>query len=316
MASINSLISGVAQTALKYWLRRRGLRHSASNETALVSLIERLIKEGDLTLDELKAGVCEIEEHGGKQVYLKQLADLTVISSRRSFERRLDQLGMQLGEKTTESIRKPSKPVLNYAVWEDNEIRLKYSETHTHLTFKKRTRDLVEERRSKFIVMSVEPATGFMRILMDPAGDEHRHLNDQSQPTAPAYLDYYLARASEIFGATENFDLIQPVTRLLAKNPRVFDVRQDMGLTTDNFFYSFSGRADVRQGIGYKAAAGSNPGPGIPELIRGWWLESVSANRLERNLWSVIKTEPGMIQFRADCLATEVDYAISTIRSI
>jgi hypothetical protein len=45
-------------------------------------------------------------------------------------------------------------------------------------------------------------------------------------------------------------------------------------------------------------------------------LESLSEKQLERDLWSVIKTEPSMIQFRADCLAKEVDYAISTIRSI
>lgn len=316
MTSVNNLISGVTQTVLKSWLRQRGLQHSAVNEGALVALIERLIDEGDLTVDDLRSGVREIEEHGGKRVYLKTLLDLPELTQKEKFERRLGVLGIPLSPEAIDSVRFPSTITRNYVTWNDNEIRVKYSETHIHLTRKKGSRDVLEERRTKFIVMSGELPTGVLRILMDPPGEVHLHMGEESLPTEAAYIEYYFQRAAEIFGESEDFDLVEPVTRLLAKKPRVFDVRQDKGWTPDNYKYSFTGRADVRQAKGYKAASGSNPSPGVSNEIRGWWLEARSKKRLTRNIWTTIKTEPSMIQFRADCLADEVDYAISTIRTL
>jgi hypothetical protein len=315
---ISTLIQGVAQSVLKSWLRQNELRHTAPNHTALVTLLQKLMDEGDLTLEQLKAGVREIEEYGGKRVYLRNCLNATGLTDRAAFSRRLTSAGITMGTTYTDSIRKPSRPQLNYAVWRENEIRIKYSETHTHVEFSKITRQSKDDQRTKFIVISVDPTSGFMRVFLDPAGDEHPHPTDQGGWTDDSYVDFYFQKVLAIFGDVENVDLIQPVQHLLGTTPRIFSLLKDQGWTPDNYRYTFAGREDVRDAAAYQAAAEAAhaPGPGASELIRGWWLEAASNGQLDRDLYSLIKPPQSTIQFKADCLAKEAEYAISTIRTI
>ncbi|HEV2859475.1 MAG TPA: hypothetical protein VGX48_00555 [Pyrinomonadaceae bacterium] len=299
---------------MKSWLRRHGLRHSADNETALIALIEKLLDKGDLTLEGLKSAVREIEEYGGKRVYLKQILDASVISDRRKFEKHLQELAIPLSLEKGDSIRTPSKPRLNYAIWSDEEVRVKFTETHTHVKFDKRTRKHEERAVTKFIVMSAEPQTGFLRIYMDPPGDEHPHENDRGVYTDVAYRDHYFSRAEEIFGELDDFKLAQAAERLLQADPPIYEPLLDSGWTPDNFKYTIAGRSDVRLAELYKS--GSNERPGLPDLVRGHWIQRMSGNQLERDLYMFIRAAESRIQFKADCLAVEVDYAISRIRTI
>jgi len=328
---VSNIIEGVSNTALKYWLRRNGFRHSAGTVDALIALVEKAIDKDKLSIERLKEGVREIEEHGGKRVFLKELIDLSIFENRKTFEKHLSTLDITLADSPGASIKRPAKPRINYAIWQGNEVRVKYSERHERINFDKKTRKWEEIASTNFIVISVETDTGFTKIFMDPSGDVHPHMNDRGTITDDAYTQFYFDKAAEIFGEFDDFDLIQPVNRLLAINPPIYKFINNSGWTDDGFQYSFKGREDVRQCQGHKAAAGGNASPGAPDFIRGSWLQSQSfvpsepgeeseddknLYQLERDLYMPIWPPLSRIQFKADCLKEEVNYAISRIRNI
>lgn len=313
---VQNIIAGVSHNVLKYWLRSYGLRHSAANEDALIVLIEKLLEKGDLTIEGLKSGIREIEEHGGKRVYLKQLMDPSIISARKRFEKHLAQLDISLSKEKGDAIKLPSKHRVNYAIWSEDEVRIKYSEKHVHVQFDKRTRKHIDTPKTKYIVMSAEPKTGFLKIYMDPPGDEHPHTNERGVITDAAYTQFYFNRAKAIFGDIEDFELIQRTIRLLLIDPPIYEPTHDSGWTEDNYQYTIKGRADTRRAEMYKKAKMTNSGLGLPEFIRGHWLQEMSGDQLEKQLYMIIRPAESRIQFRADCLAKEVGYAISRIRTV
>jgi len=313
---VQNIIAGISNTALRYWLRNRELPHSFSNTDSLVGLIEKLMAQDKLSLEDLNTGVREIEEHGGKRVYLRQLSDWELLTNRRKFEKHLEQFDIKLNDAPTTSIKNPSKWKVNYAVWSDVEVRIKVSERHVKVKFDKRTRRYEDTPITRFIVFSAEPKTGFMTIFIDPPGDDHPHTNDRGIMTDAAYTQFFFDLGGRIFGEFDNYKVDKSVEQLFKIEPPIYEAIHDTGWTEDNYRYSFRGRRDIRVCAARKAGSGVNIGPGSADFIRGSWLAETSEEHLARDLYMPIWPEESRIQFRADVLKNEVDYAISTVRKL
>ena len=318
MTSIDKTIRSINNTTLRRWLQKRGLRHSASNVAALIELVERLIKEGKLSKDELDEAVREIEEYGGggKRIYLRKLKDKGLVNDKRKFSRHLSSLGISLDSAPNKTFTLPSTPRLNYAYWGEDEVRIKYSEKHVFTTSNKRTRKWTDEDKTVFIIISVDQSTGLVQILMDPPGDDHPHLSDRGNPSDAAYVQHYLSRAEELVGEFETVELRKRSAKLLKLNPPIFIATAYGGTDADNARISVKSKGDVRESRSYKAAVEDSEEPCLNDDIQGEWRHSSSKNTLLRDVWMQIKAADSMIKFRANCLGHEVDYAISTIVSL
>ncbi len=73
---------------------------------------------------------------------------------------------------------------------------------------------------------------------------------------------------------------------------------------------------DVRDDPARQGAATADSQNWVFENLSGYWLPEPSEGRLQRELFMELRRKPAMIRFLADCLAIEVDYALSRIRAI
>lgn len=314
---VQNIIADISNTALRYWLRSRNLPHSFSSTDSLIGLIDKLMAGNKLSLEDLRTGVREIEEHGGKRVYLREIYDPDLLTNRRKFEKHLEEkIDTTLSDAPTASIKNPSKWKVNYAFWSEKEIRVKVSERHIKVKFDKRKRQYEDTPITRFIVYSAEPETGFLTIFIDPPGDDHPHESANGVITDAAYTQFFLGLGAKIFGEFDNYKVNTAVEQLFKIEPPIYEAIHDTGWTEDSYRYSFRGRKDVRGCAARRAGSRGNIGPGEADFIRGSWLAETSEEHLARDLYMPIWPEESRIQFKADVLKKEVEYAISTIRDL
>lgn len=317
IAPVQNIIADISNTALRYWLRNRKLPHSFSSTDSLIGLIEKLIADNKLSVEDLKAGVREIEEHGGKRVYLREIGDLELLTSKQKFEKHIqEEIDASLSDTPTASIKNPSKWKVNYAFWSDKEIRVKVSERHIKVKFDKRKRQYQDTPITRFVVYSAEPETGFLTIFIDPPGDDHPHESATGVITDAAYTQFFMGLGAKIFGEFDNYKVNTAVEQLFKIEPPIYEAIHDTGWTEDSYRYSFRGRRDVRSCAARRAGSQGNISPGAADFIRGSWLAVTSEEHLARDLYMPVWPEESRIQFKADVLKKEVEYAISTIREL
>src|SRR2546423_11065423 len=110
---LRDIINYGSHEAIKHWLKISGLRpHTASNEADFYGLLDRHVVSGDLRLNQLRSVALEIEEYGGKRVYLGKLSDYKTIGLKQRFENHLKPFGFLLDALPVTARRLPSKPHL------------------------------------------------------------------------------------------------------------------------------------------------------------------------------------------------------------
>jgi hypothetical protein len=186
---MRNIVAGVNNTALKHWLRLNKKTHSASNVDALALLIEKQIGEGTLTEDEFKNAIREINEYGGKRVFLRKLANTSLISDKDALEEHLADLGIPLNPEPVSAASHTVKPKLIYACWNDDELRVKYSEKHIFRQADLRNDKIISEERPVRIVISANAKSGVLRVFMDPPGQRHSHVNGDGEVSESAYTE-------------------------------------------------------------------------------------------------------------------------------
>jgi hypothetical protein len=306
---ITNLTLNLSQRAVKNWMAQQGLKHTAMNGDALLSLIEDSIKGEHLSLDRFQEGVREIEEHGGKMIYLKQLATKSKPKNFETLQKHLETVGIDLTPKLGPIKKSNGGPKLDYAIWKDGEIRIRFSELHKDIKVSKKNRDFSDQFVQKFIVFSLEPEIGFLKILIDPPGEEHTHTDDKDRISSNEYFQYYFNRAIEAFGPIETFEIGERVAKLLEATPVLYVPRAKKGWTVDNFRFSLSGKGDIRTSEQY-----ANADDATSEYVNGHWVKAQSNGQLTRDFFMPLYPTEGKLSVWADCLAQEVNYAISRIR--
>lgn len=205
----------------------------------------------------------------------------------------------------------PSSPKLNYIYWSPREVRIKYSETHTRLT--RDGRNFREKKHTRFIVISADIESGFVRIMLDPAGDEHNHFNDLNKNTEKAYEQHYFDKAQNLIGEMENYDISIISNRLLNQKPKLFNSYTLTGRNNKGAEITIKDHRDVE-----KTARSTyhDIEESVKKYIDAGWLPRRSRGNLHRELRMRIYPGESKLAFRLDCLRSEIDYVISRIQEI
>ncbi|HKG13008.1 MAG TPA: hypothetical protein VKB12_06705 [Pyrinomonadaceae bacterium] len=336
--NLNNLLGRVSDRALKQWLKVNGYFHSADSEADLLKLLAKLVDGGVLTRERLGDAIREIEENGSKRIFLRTLIRTGTVRSRKVFEKHLNSMGLGLTEAPTVTKYEPAKPMVNYVCWEKvkesvhnwNEeggqpeegeterIRVKFSETHLKRELDVETGAVTTEKVTKFIIASVEPGTGFMALFFDYPEEVHPHKNRKGNSRRELYEQYYFERAIQIFNSDglEKFDLTKASERLVETVPRIYRIPHETVRTGGNSRQRYTSIFDVRDDPARQGAEIADGINWVYEDLSGYWLPGVSRGELERELFMQLIRGQSMIRFLADCLAKEVAYAISRLRSL
>jgi hypothetical protein len=198
---LRDIISYGSREAIKHWLKISGIKpHTAGNEADFYKLLHGHIGSGKVRLDQLRRVALEIEEYGGKRIYLGKLSDYKTIGLRQRFENHLRLLGYGIDLEPVKAKELPSKPYLNYICWTQKEVRIGYSETHEFLKQNRASMTLEFVPRTNVIIISAEPSTGAIKIMMDAPGDKHPHLLAYRGMGVNGYEVFYKELALKLLG--------------------------------------------------------------------------------------------------------------------
>lgn len=316
---IREIVSYGSREAVKHWLKIKGFHpHTAVGEANFYKLLDKHIVDGTLRIDELRRVALEIEEYGGKRVYLGKLSNHKTIQLRQSFENHLRDVRLRIDQEPVKAKRLPDKPHLNYICWTQSEVRIGYSETHQLLKQNRETMTLEWVPQTNLIVISAEPASGAIKILMDAPGQKHPHQATYAGQEINGYVAFYKNKASELLGAGEfrPLNLLKVVAGISKLDPTIFEETEALERTAHNRKQRIWGSSDVRDDPSYAAGARVDGDRRVVEGVSGWWLPQGSEKKLDRKVWMHVSTKEDMVHFPAHNLACEVDYAISRIRKI
>jgi hypothetical protein len=328
----------ISDRALKHWLKVNGYFHSADTNDDLLKLLTKLVNGNVLTRARLAEAIREIEENGAKRIFLRTLTNTSSVRSQKIFENHLKSIGLRLDEAPTITKYEPAKPAVNYICWEKKKekvqdwekdggqgeekvterIRVKFSETHLKREVDFEGGTMTTEKITKFVVASVEPANGFVSIYFDYPEEVHPHKNQAGQSRRDLYEQYYFERAIQIFNSDglEKFDLTVASEQLVEALPRIFRIPHETVRTGGNSRQRYTSVHDVRDDPARQGAANADGDNWVYEDLSGYWLPKVSRGELQRELFMQLIRSQCMIRFLADCLASEVAYAISRLRAL
>lgn len=316
MAQSKIDISHISDVSMKHWLNVRDLPHSAQNGKELHSLLERLVDTGKLRRDVLIDGIREIEENGSKTISLYTAKKPYPFSDKSTFSQHLKSLGLTLDAAPEASIKLPKIPTVNYICW--SSVRIKFSETQTERTANYETQEFEQKKVTKFVVIIAEPETGFVQIRYDPPAKVHMHKDANKESSASLYEMFYFNKAKELLGVDDltRFDLTNVADRLVNTTPPIIRLPREVVITSVGGRQTYSSRVDVRSDPARSGARAADGAAWVYEDLAAYWIPGSSNGALQRELYMRLKRRTGTITFWADCLANEVDYALSRIRAV
>ncbi len=280
----------------------------------MVRKLEKLLKKGELSEDQLKDGICSIEEASAKRTFLLKLQRVArQLQSPSGFEKHLDNIGKTLSKQRKLAPKKPSRPTLVYITHSSKEIRAKWTETHTKIEVEKASMKFTETDVTRVVVLVVDLSTGLVELRYDKPEDQNPHNNSKDE-----YFAHYRQAASELLGA----ELIQFETRealrsLVETEPRVVRIRVSSHRSkTDKAvkFVARTAKSDVRDDAEWRAAYDVGEASRAYEEQAVYWLPGRSTGSLTREVFTAIDGVGSMVRVEADCHEGEIEYAVSKIR--
>lgn len=316
---LRDIITYGSHEAVKHWLKISGIKpHTAGNEADFYKLLDGHIGSGKVRIEQLRTLAIEIEEYGGKRIYLGKLSNYKTIGLRQSFENHIKPLGYTINPEPVKAEELPSKPNLNYICWSTKEVRIGYSETHTSLKKDLETMTMAYVPSTKLITISAEPSTGFIKIIMDAPGEKHPHQATYRGQEIDGYEGFYKNRALQLLGASEfrPLDLLKVAEGIVKAGTTIFEETNAFERTARNSRLRTWSRSDVRDDPAYTAGAKVDGDKRVIESLSGWWLPEGSDKKLQRKMFMHLSRKEDMVQFPGNNLASEVEYAISRIREV
>jgi hypothetical protein len=304
--------------AIKHWLKISGLKpHSASSKIEFYNLLERHIGEGKLQLAQLRRLSLELNEHGQKRVYLGKLINFNTIKLRQRFENHLKSLRLSLDDLPERKTELPSRPHLDYICWTPQEVRIGYCETHESKMPDRATLTWKTVTRTNYITISADCATGTVNMMMDAPGEQHPHQATFRGEQVLGYVPYYRAKAIELLGVNdfESINLLK-AARAIANHPTVFQRKRAVDRTAHNSRVITVSTSDVTEDPAYTAGVEVDGKDHVYAGLSGFWLPEGSKKQLHRQIFMTLNHEEEMVQFPGINLASEVEYAVSRIRSL
>jgi hypothetical protein len=304
--------------AIKHWLKISGLKpYSASTKQDFYKLLERHLGEGKIRLDQLRRLTLELKEYGGKRVYVGNLSNFKTIKLRERFEQHLKQLGHRTDAEPKRVTLLPSKPHLDYIWWSPKEVRIGYCETHESTKPDRSTMTLVPVYKTNYITISVDPGSGAVKIMMDAPGEKHPHQGTFPGEVVRGYVAFYRDAAVQLLGADDfrGLDLLK-IAKWIASQTTLFERKRAIDLTAQHSRVITISRSEVTDDPAYTAGAKVDGKDRVYAGLAGYWLPEGSEKQLHREIFMHLSQPEDMLQFPGINLASEVEYALSRIRSV
>ena len=321
---LRTLLASVSQRAFKHWLKTQEVPHTATNLDDLLRQIVRSLEKGRLTEPQVTNAIREIEESGGKRVFLRRAERPNSLKNTGVFEKHLESLDLAVSATESRPHVASREPSVVYVTWRAGStlrVRIRFSETHKAAEIDYAQNRVINTDVAKVVVAvaDIDNHDVHVQVRMDSAERIHSHLDsDSGAPSEVRYEDYYLDRTREILGCNnlELEDLGRAARILVEITPRIFELPSEKVRTGANSWQKYSSRGDVRDDPARKAAAAADGKKWVFEDIQGYWVPERSRKRLQRRLFMQLKRRRAMLRFLADCLEDEADYAVSTVRSL
>jgi hypothetical protein len=172
--------------------------------------------------------------------------------------------------------------------------------------------------QTNLITISANPSNGAIKIMADAPGAKHPHQAKHRGKELEGYIPFYKQKALQLLGASEfrPLNLLKVAEGIAKSGTTIFEETYASELTAQNTKQRNFSRSDVRDDPAYAAGAKVDGDKRVVESLSGWWLPDASGGKLHRKMWMHLSRKEDMVQFAANLLASEVEYAISRIRAI
>lgn len=319
-AEIKKIIGHLHIGAVRNWLKNTGLPHYAKDNDEFMDRLKLWIKNGEISIDDLKNAALEIEENCGKKIYLFNLTGLENFKKKDNYEKYLSEKNIELSGNPNISIWNSPKGVLHYIYMEEGTnpfIKMKFWEIHEDIEIDYETATISSTKKPRFIVALVDLNTGFTQIRFDKPGNRHPHKDNKGRSSETKYINDYIEKIADYTGCSSYSSIdLRPVLRKLTNmDPVIFKINREETTVSNNAkqTYALAPCFDVRHLTERNAAANTNINNWIPEDISGYWLAALSGGKLTKDFFMRISGRFNMISFSRNCLAKELDYAIGKI---
>lgn len=304
-------------TAIQNWLKMNGKTYSTLTQSNYGKKLNKWISDGQITSEDISSIAFDIEESGGKKVYLRVLGG-NIPKSQQQFEVFLNNINAPLISRTRRSVREPSSPTLNHIIREDGMIIVKFSELQEDVNFNTETEETETIPKTVFVVFKLDPANGFCEIRFDNPAKRHRHKDSDGKSSVRMFESYYFDKLSSLFAGTEIeiFGLNQIADSIVTKGESFFRINREQTTTTGGKQIYSAGNGDVRNlpaRLGAVSADGAN---WVYDDITGYWIGESSEGSLLGDLFMRLSKDDSSLRFQRDCLSVEINYAIRKIRSL
>ncbi|MBC7947446.1 MAG: hypothetical protein H7Y42_06175 [Chitinophagaceae bacterium] len=149
--------------------------------------INSFFQDGKLSYEDFINELRASEECGSKIIYLKHILDFAALKDDKVVSQILDKLPAARG-KDLKTLKLPGNPTLNYKIFDENEIRIKFSETQTKFIEDYETLRLVPEDVTNVVVFSVNRQNGQSLIYFDTPNRRHSHTDENGHSSDLKYL--------------------------------------------------------------------------------------------------------------------------------
>lgn len=320
-AQVKELTRFISYASIISWFKEIDINITGTSTAQFLNSTTSAIEENVITFKQIELAVAEIEENGGKKIYLQKVSNARDINIEKLIAV-WKQKNITPSENNYVRVKSTTNPKFNYLYLDGNLIKIKYSEIQYLLQPNIDTRKFEETELVVNIVFTLDCKDGFTQIRFDSPGNLHRHKSAEGKSTEHEYESYYINLFHKFFPGLKFQDLsLNDIANYIARDEREkFRLNKDVTSITDGAKQSYTSRnstKDIRDLIEYQGAEqAADLRVWLTEDLTGYWLAEASGNYLTRDLFMRISRRQSQIKVQRDCLEKELNYGIDQLREI
>ncbi|QHS60847.1 hypothetical protein [Chitinophaga agri] len=317
-------IKRVGNAQILTWLKENDILLAGRSTGNLFDVLEKAINEQKLSTEQLKQAIAEIEECSSKKIYLMTAKNIQNLEQNRDAVIKHLKKNHQITFSSQNWITgNPNKgPTFIYGFWDNNVLKLKFSELHSDVEPDVQSRSFVTTSRIVVVVVVIDTNDGFVQLRLDNSGDTHSHRNNEGKMTEGAYEEYYRDLLRELFPdlVFSDLNLTGVANHISEKEKKRFRITKGVSTVSSNAKQTFAipsnKKGDIRDLIEYKGASESSDGLWTTEDLTGNWTVEESEKELKKDLFMRISRKSSQIRVQRGCLEKELNYGLRQIREI
>jgi hypothetical protein len=318
--TLKEFLRFVPVNAVQNWLKIHGKPYTTQSQGQFYKKLNKWIAQERISSDDIDNAVYDIEENGGKKVFLRVLSG-NFPKSKSQFDAFLNSQNIPNIARVRRSVRTSKNPILNHILWIDgeNSIIIKFSEIQEDVNFNNETFEVETLEKPIFVVINIDTKTGFTEFRFDNPAKRHVHKDVDGNSNSKVYENYYFNKIQSLFsGVTiEYYGLNEISEKIVTEGFSYFRISREQTTTTGNGKQTYSvGSGDVRELPARIGAAREDGENWIFDDLTGYWVAQASNGELSYDLFMRLSKDESSLRFQRDCLGVELRYAIRKIRNI